>query len=31
MRLTRRQLIAGGAVAGLGAVGIYELVRQLKD
>jgi hypothetical protein len=30
MRLTRRQLIAGGAVAGLGAVGIYELVDQLS-
>src|SRR6476659_3107544 len=29
MRLTRRQLIAGGAVAGLGAAGIYELVDQL--
>ena len=30
MRLTRRQLIAGGAVAGLGAAGIYELVDQLS-
>ena len=30
MRLTRRQLVAGGAVAGLGAVGIYELVDQLS-
>jgi hypothetical protein len=29
MRLTRRQLIAGGAVAGLGAAGIYELVDRL--
>ena len=31
MRLTRRQLIAGGAVAGLGAAGIYELVDRLGD
>jgi hypothetical protein len=30
MRLTRRQLIAGGAVAGLGAAGIYELVDRLS-
>jgi len=30
MRLTRRQLIAGGAVAGLGAAGIYELVDELS-
>jgi hypothetical protein len=29
MRLTRRQLIAGGAVAGLAAGGIYELVDRL--
>ena len=29
MPLTRRQLIAGGAVAGLGAAGIYELVDRL--
>jgi hypothetical protein len=29
MHLTRRQLIAGGAVAGLGAAGIYELVDRL--
>jgi hypothetical protein len=29
MRLTRKQLIAGGAVAGLGAAGVYELVDQL--
>ena len=30
MHLTRRQLIAGGAVAGVGAAGIYELVDQLS-
>ena len=30
MRLTRRQLIAGGTVAGFGAAGIYELVDQLS-
>ena len=29
MRLTRRQLVAGGAAAGLAAGGIYELVDQL--
>jgi hypothetical protein len=29
MRLTRRQLLAGGAAAGLAAGGIYELVDQL--
>ncbi len=29
MRLTRRQLIAGGAAAGLAAGGIYELVDRL--
>ena len=29
MRLTRKQLIAGGAVAGLGAAGVYELVDRL--
>src|SRR3954470_6037128 len=30
MTLSRRQLIAGGAVAGLGAAGIYELVDRLE-
>ena len=29
MRLTRRQLIAGGTVAGFGAAGIYELVVRI--
>jgi hypothetical protein len=29
MRLTRRQLLAGGAAAGIAAGGIYELVDQL--
>ncbi|HKP19840.1 MAG TPA: hypothetical protein VJT84_15305 [Gaiellaceae bacterium] len=31
MRLTRRQLLAGGAAAGLAAGGIYELVDRLSD